>query len=140
MIDESRACHLYAAMLNSRNQESFVNHLCDDFRMSSQSVLEDMIGKDAYTNYISKKLETIRNSGQQVYAELGTIEAYGHTECVVIAQDTKDNLVCIAYLTASSNKITRLDLCIVPPARQAKRTGIYPELSSERNQQFINND
>lgn len=123
-----QALTAYAEMLNSCDSSNFETLLADDLRSSSQVVLTDITSKDEYVSYIREKLKTIKQSNAKVFAELGELHTYGHTNCVILAQNNKDNLIGVAYITIADNLIKRIDLCTVPPPSQANRTGIYPTL------------
>ncbi len=112
--------------MNSCDSSNFETLLADDLVSTSQAVLSAMTSKAEYVAYIRQKLKTIKQSNATVYAELGELNAYGHTECVVIAQNSKGNLVGTAFITVKDNKVKQIDLCSVPPPTQAKRSGIYP--------------
>ena len=75
-----------------------------------------------------KKLEAIKILKIAVYAELGLRPAYGHTDCLIMPQGDKSNLLGVAYASVDQGKIGGIDLCIVPTPDSAKRRGIYPGL------------
>lgn len=127
-LTTKQALIAYAEMLNSCESCKFEKLLADDLCSSSQAVLTDISSKDEYIHYIREKLKNIKQSNAKVFAELGELHAYGQTDCVILAQNNKDNLVGVAYVTIVDNLIKQIDLCTVPPASQAKRTGIYPSL------------
>jgi uncharacterized membrane protein YvbJ len=125
-LTTKQALIAYAEMMNSCDSSNFEKLLADDLVSTSQAVLADITSKAEFVTYIRQKLRTIKQSNATVYAELGEMCAYGHSECVVIAQNSKDNLVATAFITIKDNKVKQIDLCTVPPPTQAKRSGIYP--------------
>ena len=90
--------------------------------------LTDINSKDEFIEYIRPKLETIKKTNSSVYAELGVCPAYGHTDCLIMAQGDKSNLLGVAYASVNEGKICGLALCIVPTPDAAERSGIYPGL------------
>ena len=88
-----------------------------------------MNSKDEFIEYIRPKLETIKKTKSSVYAELGVCPAYGHNDCLIIAQGDKSNLLGVAYASVDEGKISGLSLCIVPTPDSAMRSGIYPGLN-----------
>jgi hypothetical protein len=101
--------------------------LADDFHFESQMVLSEISSKAEFLVYFGGKLETLCQSPEKkAYAELGMMEAYGHEDCLILAQGHIDNLVGLAFATVKGEQITRIDLCVVPRAIDAQRTGIYP--------------
>lgn len=125
-LTTKQALTAYAQMMNSCDISNFEKLLADDVVSTSQAVITNITNKNDFVSYMKGKLQTIKQSNATVYAELGEIEAYGHKDCVIVAQNTKDNLVAIAFITVGENQIRKIDLCVVPPPSQAKRTGIYP--------------
>ncbi len=134
-LTEKEALSIYAKMMHTLDSSEFESFLSDDFSYSdfsysSQKVLTDMNSKDEFIEYIRPKLETIKKTKSPVYAELGVCPAYGHTDCLVMAQGDKSNLLGVAYASVNEGKICSLALCIVPTPDSAERSGIYPGLQS----------
>ena len=69
-----------------------------------------------------------KKTKNSVYAELGVCPAYGHTDCLIMAQGDKSNLLGVAYASVKEGKISGLSLCIFPTPDSAVRSGIYPGL------------
>ncbi len=114
-------------MLNMLDPDLIEPILADDFTYESQNVLSALESKEAFLDYIRPKLQTIRNSGATVFAEMGMVSAYGkHQPCAVLAQNEKENLVGLVLARVNGSKLMRLDLCIVPPPQSAERSGDYP--------------
>lgn len=126
VLTTKQALTAYAQMMNSCDISNFEKLLAEDVVSTSQAVLTNITNKSDFVSYMQGKLQTIKQSNATVYAELGEIQAYGHKDCVIVAQNTKDNLVAIVFITVGENQIKKIDLCEVPPPSQAKRTGIYP--------------
>ena len=129
-LTEKEALSIYARMLHNLESSEFESFLSDDFSYSSQKVLTDINSKDEFIEYIRPKLETIKKSKSPVYAELGVCPAYGHNDCLIMAQGDKSNFLGIAYASVDKGKISGLALCIVPTPDSAERSGIYPGLQS----------
>ena len=129
-LTEKDALSIYARMLHTLDSSDFESFLSEDFSYSSQKVLIDMNSKDEFIKYIRPKLEIIKKSKSPVYAELGICPAYDHTDCLIMAQGDKSNLIGVAYASVKEGKISGLSLCIVPTPGSAERSGIYPGLQS----------
>ena len=127
-LTEKEALSIYARMLHTLDSSEFESFLSEDFSYSSQEVLTDMNSKDEFIAYIRPKLETIKQSKNPVYAELGICPAYGHTDCLIMAQGDKANLLGVAYASVDEGKICSLALCVVPTPDSADRSGNYPGL------------
>ena len=117
----------YAAMMNTLDPDRLEPYLMEDFVYESQAVFQPLESKQAFMNYITAKLDTVRENKSTVYAELGRVSAYGREQpCVILAQNTPDNLVGLVLAKCENGKLSRLDLCVVPSAHEAKRSGDYP--------------
>ena len=127
-LTERDALRIYARMMHTLDSSEFESFLSEDFSYSSQKVLTDMNSKDEFIEYIRPKLETIKKTKSSVYAELGVCPAYGHKDCLIMAQGDKSNLLGVAYASVHEGEICGLSLCIVPTPDSAKRSGIYPGL------------
>ena len=128
-LTEKEALSIYARMMHTLDSSEFESLLSEDFSYSSQKVLTDMNSKDVFIEYIRPKLEVIKKTKSPVYAELGVCPAYGHTDCLIMAQGDKSNLLGVAYASVDEGKISGLSLCIVPTPDSAIRSGIYPGLN-----------
>ena len=128
-LTEKDALSIYARMMHTLDSSEFESFLSEDFSYSSQKVLTDMNSKDEFIEYIRPKLETIKKTKSSVYAELCVCPAYGHNDCLIMAQGDKSNLLGVAYASVDEGKISGLSLCIVPTPDSAIRSGIYPGLN-----------
>lgn len=126
-LTEVVALRAYAKMMNTLSVEPLEPLLGDDFAYESQMVFQALESKQTFLEYIIPKLQTIRHSNATVYAEMGTVAAYGKNQpCVILAQNDKANLVALVLAKTLGSKLSRLDLCIIPPPQTAKRSGEYP--------------
>ena len=103
-ITEKEALSIYARMLHTLDSTEFESFLSEDFSYSSQKVLTDMNSRDEFIEYIRPKLETIKKTKSSVYAELGVCLAYGHIDCLIMAQGDKSNLLGVAYASVDEEK------------------------------------
>ncbi len=123
------ALRAYCRMLNSHCVDAIESLLAEDFRYESQMVLKPLVSRAEFLQYIHPKLETIARSGAAVFAEMGSIDAgRGRQPCAILAQGDRSNLVGFVLAEVAADKITRLDLCIVPAPECATRTGEYPAM------------
>ena len=103
-LTEKEALSIYARMMHTLDSSEFESFLSEDFSYSSQKVLTDMNSKDEFIEYIRPKLEIIKKTKSAVYAELGVCPAYGHTDCLIMAQGDKSNLLGVAYASVDEGK------------------------------------
>ncbi len=127
MLTTKDALIAYAKMMNTLDSSEFELLLADDFSFESQAVLTPLTGKKSFIEYIRPKLATVKQANATVYAELGELSAYGQTDCVVLAQNDKDNIGAIVYAKVKNGQIVRIDMCTVPNPKTAKRSGFYPK-------------
>ena len=126
-LTEFVALRAYAKMMNTLSVEPLESLLADDFVYESQTVFQALDSKRTFLEYIIPKLQTIRRMNATVYAEMGTVAAYGKNQpCVILAQNDKANLVALVLAKTHGSKLRRLDLRIVPPPQAAVRSGEYP--------------
>ena len=123
--------------------------LCDDIEYSSQMVLANINGKEAYVNYLNAKFKAVKEGTDPVKAELGYFD---NSPCLILIQQlatpehapySKRRLmsdgtiekvhvyiserVAIILFKFEGNKIKSASMCMVAPnINDVKRTGIFP--------------
>ena len=126
-LTQCEALRAYARMMNTLSVEPLEPLLAEDFTYESQYVFSALESKQQFLDYIRPKLQTIREAGARVFAEMGMVLAYGKRQpCVIVAQDSPENLLGLVLARVSDGKLSRLDLCIVPSPTSAERSGEYP--------------
>lgn len=122
-LNEMVACNLLSHAYNTQNVAILEKVLANDLLYTSQWVLEEMRGKQAFLNYLSKKFRTIQKAGSAIYAELAS---YRGKHCLVIAQGSKEIPVATLIVMSVGSKITEIHMCEVPHFSECDRFGIYP--------------
>ena len=130
MKDLETGLRAYATMMNTLNVDAIEPLLANDFHYSSQWVLAEITSKQEYLDYIRPKLKAVRDSETNVWAEMAHLEQEIPGPCVVLAQNSKDNLLSLILGKVANGKLTRLDMCGAPSPHSAKRSGEYPGLPS----------
>ena len=130
MMDLETGLRAYATMMNTLSVDVIEPLLADDFHYSSQWVLAEITSKQEYLDYIRPKLKAVRDSETKVWAEMAHLEQEIPGPCVVLAQNSKDNLLSLILGKVANGKLTRLDMCGAPSPHSAKRSGEYPGLPS----------
>lgn len=126
-LTEVVALRAYAKMMNTLNAEYLEPLLADDFIYESQHAFQPLESKQAFLYYIRPKLITIQQAKATVFAEMGTVTAYGESQpCVILAQNNKANLVGLVLAKVDGERLKRIDLCITPTPQSATRSGEYP--------------
>lgn len=130
MMDLETGLRAYATMMNTLSVDAIEPLLADDFHYSSQWVLAEITSKQEYLDYIRPKLKAVRDSETKVWAEMAHLDQEIPGPCVVLAQNSKDNLLSLILGKVANGKLTRLDMCGAPSPHSAKRSGEYPGLPS----------
>ncbi len=113
-------------MVNTGDVHRLAPLLDPQFSYESQMVLSSL-DRDGYIDYMRQKLVVFRESGAPVFAEMGRITAYGGDRpCVIIAQPTPDTPIGLFFAQVDDGRLLRLDMCLVPHASLAVRSGDYP--------------
>lgn len=122
-MDDMIACNLLAHAYNTQNTAFMEKILSDDLLYTSQWVLDEMRGKQAFLDYLTAKFHSIEKAESSIYAELAT---YRGQHCLVIAQGSKDNPVATMLVKTKQGKISEICLCDVPHFSECDRFIIYP--------------
>ena len=132
-LTKKMAATLLARAWNNLDVSILEPYIAEDIICWSQQVLTDMTGKKAVIEYLTDKMETIRNSSNsKVFAELGETKPYPMAPdppepCVILAQGDKNNIDALVLLKTESGKINSIALCSdAPHPSTALRSGEYP--------------
>ncbi len=128
-MTKEKALQIFAAMTNTLDSKKLEPYLADNFSYSSQKVFAELVGKDAYLDYINHKFTAIHSTGILVFAEMGELRvSHPIGPCVLMAQGSKENLVATVLAEVGEGLIQRFDMCIIPTVQSVTRSGIYPIL------------
>lgn len=119
-----------ATAYNTLDASLFEPIIADDFVYESQHVLEALVGKTNFLEYITGKFNTIQKTGATVFAELG-YSGSDNINCIIMAQGNRENKGALLFIEINTaGKIQRMDMCTVAPNwRTAKRTHVYPGIA-----------
>ena len=126
-LTKLQALRAYAKMINTRNAAHLEPLLREDFHYASQWVFDEIRSKQAYLDYIKPKLEAIAEAQVGVWAEMGKHLGDSRSPCIVMAQESRDNLISTVFVEIKGGLISRFDMCLVPSTSEVTRTGDYPE-------------
>lgn len=130
LVDVEGALRAYAEMMNTLDSTKLEPLLAPDFHYASQWVFSEITTKQEYLDYIRPKLESIKSSGNRVWAEIAHLDREFPGSCVVLAQGDKDNLVALVLAKVKDGMISQLDMCGAPSPHSAKRNADYPGVST----------
>ena len=114
-----------AKCYNTKNTDHIKNCLHNNITYESQWVYKPMVGKEVVFEYITAKMETVKNSNNIVKAQLAYYSS-SQIPCIIMEQN-KDLDNGLFMITVKDNLIYRIDICLAPNWREADGTGIYPE-------------
>ncbi len=125
-VTHEQALEAYAGMMNTLNASRIEPILAEDFHYASQWVLAEITSKEEFLNYITPKLDAIRSSGSEVWAEMGELTREIPGPCVVMAQGCKANILSVVLAKVENGKLKSLSMCGAPSPHDAIRSGRYP--------------
>lgn len=125
-LSEKDGLDAYGRMLNTNDIEHVVGLLADDFRYCSQAVLTDLVGKEEFLTYMRGKLAVIAGSADRPVAEMAYLPAMRNRPCLVLLDNDTGQSICTVLAMIKYGRLSRIDLCIVPPPNTAVRTGEVP--------------
>jgi hypothetical protein len=126
-LTELDAIRAYCRLLNRRRVAAIEPLLADDFVYKRQLVAAPLTSRADFLRYIEAKFATLLRTNSPAWGEVGRVRVGRLLRpCAVLAQPTKRDLVGVALATVAGDRIVRIDVCIVPSAREAERTGEYP--------------
>ena len=100
--------------------------LAEDFRLTSQQVLGDLVGKHAFLDYMTGKFEAMHHAGVLPRADLARLPGYGHDEAVLIWQGEAPDPLVTVYADVVDGRLTALHLCSIPSPRSGVPLGLWP--------------
>lgn len=125
-LTEHEALVAYATMLNRAVPSVLAPLLADDFPLTSQQVLEDLVGKPAFLDYMAGKFDTMRKAGLLPRADLARLPGYGHDEAGLIWRGDAPEPLVTVYADVADGTLTALHLCAIPRPRSGGPLALWP--------------
>lgn len=144
-INEGLAIALCKAW-NNLDSSYIENCIANDFVYSSQMVLSDLKGKDAFLNYLKAKFKSFKEGVNIVTAELGY---YNNKPCIIFKlslhtpirspygnpdhQEQSPNhplvseVVSTLLMEFENSLIKSAIMCVIPGISNISRTGVFPK-------------
>lgn len=123
-LTEKDAATAYARVWNRLDCTDFIPLLAEDACYASMYVFNELRSRAEIEEYLTGKLETVRNSGAQLRAELAETTMPRERACVLLYQDGGEHVATILF-QIHDGKIQRYDLC-APELYPVRKTGIFP--------------
>lgn len=132
-LTELDAAAAWARTYNTLDVSHIALLLAEDVHYASQWVFSEIENRRDYLHYLEGKLETIRTSGSVVRAELAETRPYPMypnppRPCAVVEQDGER--FATVLFEVGGGRITRVDLCQIPPPHTCALSGEFPGLAS----------
>lgn len=125
-LTQKDALEAYARMINTGVVEPLASLLRDDFCYSSQAVLTDIQGKAEFLSYMRQKLVVMRGREDRPVAEMACLPATRNRPCLVLSHRNTGKDICTVLAEVSEEKLSRIDLCLIPAPDSAVRSGETP--------------
>ena len=132
-LTERDAAEAWARAYNLLDAGEISPLLAEDVHYASQWVFDELESRADYLHYLEGKLAAIGRSGAKVLAELGETRPYPMAPnpprpCVVVHQNGEPAATVLFQVDGA--RITRIDLCQIPPPSTCARFGEYPGLDT----------
>lgn len=132
-LTERDAAEAWARAYNLLDAAEISPLLAEDVHYASQWVFDELENRGDYLHYLEGKLLAIGSSGAKVLAELAETRPYPMAPnpprpCVVVHQN--DRPAATVLFQVDGARITRIDLCRIPPPSTCARFGEYPGLDT----------
>jgi ADP-ribosyl-[dinitrogen reductase] hydrolase len=151
-LTETAALRAYAVMVNTLTVDGLEPLLADDFAHESQRNFDAYKSKEDFLSFVTKLHQALLDSGETAYAEMGRVwcstsimcsssieaaESMAEMQmetrsgnirpCVILAYGDKDTPEVVVLAEIESNKLKRIDICVIPGVELAQRSGEYPK-------------
>lgn len=130
-LNEAMAAKAFAKAWNQLDLTEFLALLDANACYASQWVFEELVGRDAISDYLVNKMRTIKANSvkapqNKVHAELGiTTTGFSGRDCAILTQGAKKEVAAVVLFEVSDGQITRYDMCM-PELLNVARSGEYP--------------
>ena len=128
LLTEVEAARLWALAYNTHDPSVLAPILSRDVRVMSRWVVNDLVGRDRYLEYLKVKFQTFEESGSLVRVELGRTpgdrsEGAGRP-CALIEQNGV--LLATVLFEAVGGRLCQVSIGPYPPPNACERWGDCP--------------
>lgn len=134
MLTERDAAVAWALAYNTHDPSVLEPILAADMRVMSRWVVNDLVGRAAYVEYLRQKFATFEQTGSVVRVEIGSAPggpsgAPGRP-CALIEQD--GSLLATVFFDVIGGLVSQISLGENPPPATCRRSGEYPGFEAGR--------
>jgi len=130
LLTEGGAARAWALAYNTRDVSMVGPILADDVRVMSRWVVNDMVGRDAYLDYLRRKFLTFDEAGTRVRVELAETPGGGPESvsrpCAVIEQD--GSALATVLFDVVGGELFQISIGPHPAPNACVRMGEFPGL------------
>lgn len=127
-LTELDAAVAWARAYNTHDASVLVPILADDVRVMSRWVVNDLVGRNAYVEYLRRKFATFERSGSLVRVEIartpGGERGGSGRPCALIEQDGA--LLATVLFDVIAGRVAQISLGPHPSPESCRRSGEYP--------------
>lgn len=110
----------------------------DNLVYESQEVLSSLNGKEKVIDHLKGKFETINETENFAYAEIGILGSQRNSNvqvwlapgspCIILSQGSIENKLALVFIKIENEKLSRIDICTIAPHwSQVKGTREFPK-------------
>jgi len=132
-VTEHDAAVAWALAYNTHDPSVLAPILADDVRVMSRWVVNDLVGRNAYLEYLRRKFATFERAGTLVRVEVARAPGDGPEPsgrpCALIEQDGK--MLATVLFDVLGGRIAQISLGPLPPPESCRRSGKFPGFDIE---------
>jgi len=132
-VSEHDAAVAWALAYNTHDPSVLAPILADDVRVMSRWVVNDLVGRDAYLEYLRGKFATFERAGTLVRVEVARAPGAGPEisgrPCALIEQDGTQ--LATVLFDVLGGEITQISLGPHPSPQSCRRSGEFPGFDTE---------
>ena len=123
-LTEEDAALLWALAYNTHDPAVLAPILAEEVRVMSRWVIRDLVGRDAYLDYLGRKFATFEREGSLVRVEVAATPGTGERPCALLEQDGV--LLATVLFDVIGGRLSQVTMAEEPPPASCRRSGHYP--------------
>lgn len=134
-LTEREAARLWARAYNAHDWSVLGPFLAADVRVMSRWVVNDLVGRTSYIEYLKRKFATFEQTGSVVRVEVGEAPSgpsgVPGRACALIEQD--GSMLATVFFDVVGGRIAQISLGPYPPPEDCLRSGEFPGFEEDRD-------
>ncbi len=127
-LTERDAARAWARAYNTHDPSVLEPILSADVRVMSRWVVNDLVGREAYVEYLRRKFLTFEQTGSVVRVEIGNapgeVEGVPGRPCALVEQDGA--LLATVFFEVFGDWLAQISLGPFPAPESCRRSGEFP--------------